>query len=329
MAGARQVRRERRVQLIETLVGNRASSPVRAWIETAVITALLPAIGWLIDSRDPFFLHGFPWTLLAPVLLGLQNGFRYALVSSLVLIAGGLTLWRMGYTQIESFPVSYVLSVGLIGVVAGEYRDKWQHSLDATRRENRQRGDKLEQFTRAYHLLKRSHDELEQRIASSGTSLQTTLDRVRAELEHCPTRALTGAGDSILRLFSHFGQVQMASLHDVHWPDKRGKRPAVVAEPVAQLGVTPDVDLAHPMVLDALKTRKLTTIREDRVSGTGPSPLICIPLADSSARLWGVILVHQMPFLAMTDEHMMLLAALGGRMGDWLAEHAEPREEAL
>ncbi|MEM9491395.1 MAG: GAF domain-containing protein, partial [Myxococcota bacterium] len=276
-------------------------------------------------SNDPLFMQGFPWVLVAPVFLGLQNGFRYALASAMCLLGAAALLWRMGYVEAAASPVNYALSVGVIGLIVGEYRDKWQRTLDATRRQNRERGAVLDQFTRAFHLLKRSHDELEERVAGSGASLHTALDRVAAEIAREPERSLQAAGDSILRLFSHYGAVQMATLHALV-ADERGAL-VVAAEPVATLGEPAAIELDHPMVADAVDTGKLTAVHEERAAGRGRCPLACVPLADSGGGLWGMVVVHEMPFLAMNDEQMMLLAALGGRFADWLAGRADAVED--
>jgi hypothetical protein len=98
-------------------------------------------------------------------------------------------------------------------------------------------------------------------------------------------------------------------------------------EVVAALGQAAEVDLDHPMVRDALDSREVTSVREERMAIRDAAPLACVPLVDSSDHLWGVILVHEMPFLAMSEQNMKLLAVLGGRVGDWLAECA--RSESM
>jgi polysaccharide biosynthesis protein PelD len=291
-----------------------------------IVTALLPGMGWLIDPGDPFFTSGFPWVVMAPLLLGLQNGFRYALVSSLCLLGGAAAHWRFVHAGAGTLPVEYLLSVGLLGPLAGEYRNKWQRAFDATRRDSQQRGQRLEQVARAYHLLERSHTELEQRIAGGGRSLEAALVHVHARLRRSGARALAEAGDSILQLVSHYGQVQVATLYRVRTGGglgPGGERSMAELEVVASLGQAAEVDLEHPMVRDALDSREVTSVREERMAIRDSAPLACVPLVDSSDHLWGVILVHEMPFVAMSEQNMKLLAVLGGRVGDWLAECAQ------
>ncbi len=42
-----------------------------AWLEAIVITGALPAIAFWFNPADPFLLDtGFPWVILAPILIG-------------------------------------------------------------------------------------------------------------------------------------------------------------------------------------------------------------------------------------------------------------------
>ncbi len=322
------------MRFIETLVEKRSASPRRVWLETAAVTLMIPLVGWAVDSADPFFLKGFPWVVLAPILLGLQNGFRAALVSGALLLAGALAFWKQGYSQVASFPIDYAVSVGILGPLAGEYRDAWQRRLDATARENRSRGHDLARFTRAYHLLKRSHDDLEQRLAGAGPSLQAALDRLESVLREKADPI--AAGDGILQLFGQYGRVQVASLHEVRphadtatdAADWRAEDHAIATAPSAEFGQGAAIDPEHPMIRDALETGELTSVRDDRAASRGPVPLACVPLVDATGRVHALVMVHEMPFMAVTEENLTLLAVLGGRVGDWLAGGRDrPAEE--
>lgn len=295
------------------------STPRKAWLESAFITLLLPAAGWAWNAQDPFFLQAsVPWVVLAPLLVGLHHGFACAFASALCVLGGAVLSWRMGLAQIAAFPVGYAAVVGLLGPLAGEYRDTWQRALAKLRHEDEERCARLKRLTRAYHLLKRSHDLLEQRMASGGPSLQAVLERAQDHLRGCGEYDLAGAAGAILRLFGDYGQVQVASLHMV-----RGGR--MTDAPAAELGKAPPVTSEHPMVLDAIITGTLTSVREERLAAGEHGPLACVPLVDVDGRVWGAVVIHEMPFISLHEEHLALLAVLGGRVGDWLAERADIR----
>lgn len=293
----------------------------RAWMETLFVTLLAPAIGWAWNAQDPFFLQArVPWIVLAPLLVGLQHGSTRALACSLGVVAGAYAFARTGHAHAggssAAFFAAYSVGLGLVGLLAGEYRDAWQRTRQRFRDQAAERGARLDQLTRAYHLLKRSHDLLEQRLAGGGPSLQAVLDHAREQLESAGDSGLRAAADAVLRLFGDYGQVQVASLHLL----REGR---AAGEPLAELGKAPALDPEHPMVRDAVAAGTLTSVRQERLAGCGFAPLACVPLVDVDGHVWGLVVVHEMPFLAMHEEHMALLAVLGGRVGDWMAERAK------
>jgi polysaccharide biosynthesis protein PelD len=292
----------------------------RAWVETAIITLIAPITGWMWNAQDPFFLQArIPWIVIAPLIIGLHHGSARALTSGLCLLAGAYGYARLGHAPPAPFPMDYAVGMGLLGLLAGEYRDAWQRVLHRLRHDAAERGTHLDRLTRAYHLLKRSHDLLEQRLASGGPSLHAILDRVQVQLEIAGERGLSAAADAVLRLFGDYGQVQVASLHTLR--DGR-----IEHAPVAELGKAPPLDPEHPMVRDAIRAGTLTSVREECLSTGGFAPLACVPLIDVNGRVWGLVIVHEMPFMSMHDEHLALMAVFGGRVGDWMAERAALRQ---
>jgi hypothetical protein len=57
-----------------------------------------------------------------------------------------------------------------------------------------------------------------------------------------------------------------------------------------------------------------------RDASDGTSVLAAIPLTDVSCRARAVVAVREMPFVALHAETLELLAVLGGRLGDSIAQ---------
>src|SRR5207237_535221 len=67
----------------------------RAIVETIVITAAIPALGWAVDRNDPFFVkHHFAWLCFAPLLVSLRHGFTLGFASAAVLDLAMIVAWR-------------------------------------------------------------------------------------------------------------------------------------------------------------------------------------------------------------------------------------------
>ncbi|WVM92368.1 hypothetical protein ULG90_22765 [Halopseudomonas pachastrellae] len=66
------------------------------------------------------------------------------------------------------------------------FRDLWGRRLERLQTANEYRQYRLDEFTRAYHVLRSSHERLEQRVAGSDTSLRSTLLLLRRQLQDKP-----------------------------------------------------------------------------------------------------------------------------------------------
>lgn len=284
-------------------------SPLR-WVETTILTLGPVLAGLALRPRDPFFVQSaFPWLALAPLLAGLRYGFAHGFASALTLALGMALGHRLGWTGLDELPGSRLVGTLVVGMVAGEFSDRWVRRLQRLRVVGRYRQQRLEEFSRAYHLLKVSHDRLEERMAGNTTSLRGALLSLRRRLNEGRVKGLADVGDALMDLFAEHGWVQIAGLHEV-----RG-RGEVSAEPVAALGAVTRIDPSQALVRRAVETGALVTVRELSES---IGPLAAIPLQDVEGEMMGVVIIHEMPFVAFTEEHLHLLVVLGGHTADIL-----------
>ncbi|MEJ2481124.1 MAG: PelD GGDEF domain-containing protein [Acidihalobacter sp.] len=288
-----------------------------AVLETVLITVALPIFGLWLHPDDPFFLHAeFPWLVLAPLLPALRYGFVYGFGSALGLVLLIALGWRLQWFPMPYFPGGFVLGLLVVGMVAGEFADLW------ARREAREhtvanyQRQRLDEFTRAYHMLRVSHDRLEQRLAASSQSLRLSLVQVRRMLFAVPADQdmLEGAAEAIMGLFADFGWVQVAELYAV-----RGGAPDV--EPLARLGQSDAWRVDDPLINEALRSGELVSVRSEDLGslprGTS-SVLVAVPFVDVSGEICALLTIHEMPFVAFQKQNLMLLAVLGGYIADQL-----------
>lgn len=285
--------------------------PPWRWLETAVLTfgPVLVASG--LRPHDPLFLESdFPWLAIAPLLAGLRYGFAHGFASALclaLLVGLGHRLeWGAAAARL---PGSRIVGILVVGMLAGEFADRWLRRIERLRVVGRYRQQRLEEFSRAYHLLKVSHDRLEERMAGNTTSLRGALLSLRRRFSEGPHSGLADVGDAIMDLFAEHGWVQVAGLHEAISSGE------IDPEPVARLGAAPRVDPSLPMIRRAVEARSLVTVRELPESS---GPLAVVPVEDVDDRLLGVVIIHEMPFVAFTEEHLHLLVVLGGHTADLL-----------
>ena len=293
-------------------------SPLWAWLETVFICAVFVLVGWWIDPADPFFLDApFPWLLLAPLLPALRYGFSHGFVAALLLV-GLMALareWNGGEGQ--PFPAQFSIGMIILAMLSGEFSDMWTRRYLQQQVINDYQRMRLDEFTRNYHLLKVSHDRLEHRLAASGNSLRGALLDLRRMLqERAPGRdALAEVASHICGLFAGFGWIQVAGLYEV-----RGEH--IVVRPLAALGDPGAVDPFDPMVRRALAERRVISLREELMASEQALEedlLAVVPLVDVNRHVWALLVIREMPFVALHLDNLRLLAVLGGHIGDILS----------
>ncbi|SEK44874.1 PelD GGDEF domain-containing protein [Atopomonas hussainii] len=289
-----------------------------AWVETLGLTALVLGLGYWTEPTDPLHaFSGFPWSLFAPVLLGLRYGFAQALVSGLLLLLVLLGMHRFGIGAYAQMPAAYVVGLFACAMLVGEFRDLWDRRLEGLQRANEYRQMRLDEFTRAHHILRLSHDRLEQKIAGNDQSLRSALLAMRQRLNEVQGHeALAAMAESMLDVLAYYGPLRVAALYRVS-EDK------VIPEPLASLGELPAINFAKdPMVQLMFEHRELISMRPEMAESglhLEKSPLLaCLPLIDTNGEMHAVVAIFGMPFFAFHERNLNLLAILGGHLADIL-----------
>ncbi len=298
-----------------------APNPDRTWLETFVICALTLTIGIAIQPNDPLFAFDeeFPWPLLAPILLGLRYGFAQAFIAAVALHVFALAYDLVRPLDGWPLPFGYSLGVLLTAMIAGEFRDIWEQRLQKLERSNQYRQARLEEFTRSYHVLKISHDRLEQDSAGKRNSLRSALLGVKSSAL-AEQESEFGAG--VLELFATYGSLQAGSLH-LLGSDAGADVGAILGKIVASMGAVNQPNATDELITQTLTTGLTSSLNPDNpaaITNRKPGDCIaCVPLADAYREIRGVVVVHQMPFFAFTEKNLQLLSIVAGQVGDYLA----------
>jgi hypothetical protein len=292
------------------------------WVETIVITLLLPAIGYSLDASDPFFIdYRFPWLILAPLLISLRHGFVCAVTSATLLVSLVSSGFHFGLSEVPFFPKEMITGMLLLTVVSAEFRESWARKTALLDHQYNHLKIRMEKFARSYHLIKGSHYQLEQHLASQAKSLRLSLLDLKKKvlsLEENRGGPLSGIAESILKILTSYANIQTAGIYAVD--EKR----IISVNPVARLGHPRALLDSDPVVEEALKTGHVASIeaeKNDAVPAAGA--LVAIPLVDVYHRIWGMIVVDEMPLFAFQETTMDFLAVLGGKMGDLVKRRAE------
>lgn len=302
-----------------TLATSRSLVSKTAWLETLVLTGILPAVGYKINAIDPFYLDNrFPWLILAPLLVTLRYGFIFGMSSAVSLISL-LALGRyLDWPIAPVFPVEMAVGMVLITMIAAEFQDISRQKLQQLQHKYHYLKLRTDEFSRAYHVLKGSHSLLEQQTDNHKKSMRNVLLDLQGQvlsLAKHDGELLGGIGDPILNLFSEYGSIQVASLYAVSEERK------ISSHPVACLGKPPALWPANLLIKEALKTGHVTSIRTFDEEAEN-EVLVVIPLIDVFQRIWGVVIVNEMSMFALQKNTLDLLSLLGGHVGDLIKRRA-------
>jgi hypothetical protein len=286
-----------------------------AVVETGAVTVGTALAGYWIQPGDPFFLHdSFSWTALAPMLMGLRYGFAHGFGCALGLILVMAVAWRRDIIVLTEFPSQFAVGWMVSGMLAGEFADVWMRRVRRQAVISDFRRQRLDEFARAYHLLKVSHDTLEHKVAGSTQNLREALQTLRRQLLSAkdPSRPLLGLENAIVALFAQYGWIQTGALFTV---DEDGK---VAAAPSARLGEV-EIKATDPLIMHAVDKAALVSVRpEMSPTERGTELLAVVPIADARGRTWAVLAIREMLFVAFQADNLKLLAVLGGHVGDIL-----------
>jgi len=300
-----------------TLTTDEAAPRWMKWLETLVLTGFFIALGAWNRPDDPFYVSGgFPWPVLAPLLVGLRYGFFMALVSTLLII-GGLGIYLRQEAADQAFPFTWAVGIMAVSLVAGEFRDYWERRLEKLTASNRYRQVRLEEFTRNFYLLKVSHDRLEQQLAGSSNSLREALRRLYAEIAHTGSDDLNRESAGLmLQLLVRYGQLQIAAIYPIS-ENRLGDAP------LATVGAFRPVRENDPLLLHALNEQTLVSVQTEyrkHMEDLNTDLLAAIPLIDSEDRVIAMCLIEAMPFFNFQPKSLRLLAILAGHMADMVQE---------
>lgn len=182
------------------------------WLETIGITLLAPAIGALLDSSDPFFLKTpFPWLWFGPLLVALRYGIAPALTSVSLMTLLWLGLSWSG--QIENiFPLNSMLGGILMALIAGQFSSVWSNRLRRTEQLSRHATERFEQLSRAYFMVRLSHDRLEQNLISRPVTLRQAMTELRRLMSKTGAGLNVATADELMSILVNYCSLTSAAI---------------------------------------------------------------------------------------------------------------------
>lgn len=280
------------------------------WGEAVLITTLALGLGRYLNPSDPFSVHAsFPWMWFAPVLVALRYGMAPGLFSAAILVAAFMLALEAG---LHDMPIPKMFFVGglMLTMLCGEYGSLWTGRIRRAKQFSDYAEERLEQVSRTYYITRLSHDRLEQNLISKPITLRGALADLRTLLASQGGRLDAVSAGRFLGLLAHYCNLQSAALYLF-------ENKVLSRDPVAIIGQGATL-MPDDVLLRRCLENGVTAYHAVNELGAGMQSryLVAAPFRVSDGRLLGVLLVEDMPFLALNRESLQVLSVLLGYFSD-------------
>ncbi|HHJ40211.1 MAG: hypothetical protein AXA67_07085 [Methylothermaceae bacteria B42] len=286
------------------------------WLETLAIPVLAMALQLWMAPKSLFSASEFPWVWLAPVLIALRYGLMPGIGAAWVLVLGFFVLSK--YQIIDTpMPSQQFLGGIILVLLCGQFSDLWRRRLDKQQIALEYNEQRLTALTRDFYVTRISHDILEQNLITQPATLRNAFEELRKLIEK-DNASLTGeAAKNLLILLSHYNRLESAALFPVVHD-----RP--LNHPSATLGLAFELNVDDPLVTAAIEKRTdafyaVSQIISEKVSDY----LAVIPIESYTGKLYGLLVVADMPFLALNEENLLMTKAILQYFADELSIYEE------
>lgn len=300
------------------------------WLETTVFSLAAMAIARYFSPDDPLFVNSqFPWPWFAPVLLALRYGVLPGIGSSALLLLGWYVL--RPDPEMANIPTLYFLGGLLMVMISAEYSSLWRTRLRRMSEVNFYLEDRIERLTKRLYLLRLSHERLEQDMLSRPSTLRDAVSalrrRVAVSAGAAATKKLPGSQE-LLDFLSQYCQLEVAAIYVSDAGDgsanaDSGDKPAGY-HLVAEIGSPPPLQPDDPLLVFARQRRQLAHIQVEELDKAHPTEhLMVAPIDTGRGQHLGMLVVTRMPFFAMNEEMLQMVAVLLSAYADGVTSAAE------
>lgn len=299
------------------------------WLETFAITAISILGGVVLNGSDPLFVHAqFPWIWFGPLLIALRYGIAPGLVSTGGICLALIVMPRFGL-PIGEFPTNYVLGGLLMVLITGQFSEIWNKRLRHADQLSKHTNERFEQLSRAYFMVRLSHDRLEQNLISRPVTLRDAMGDLRKLLVTHGGRMDSETGSALLSILMHYCSLESAAIYLADDNEE------IVEHPLAECGKGAPLHQDDLLFRSAIESgySAYQAINRHIVEGQTTSPaalsaavwsvdtsrgnpkeqtsyLVVAPMRTSSGKLLGMLFVTEMPFLNLHRETLQIMGVL-------------------
>ncbi len=266
------------------------------WLEAVVIPASALFVSGMLSPRDPLLLGApFPWLVLPLILVALRYGKGAGAVSL------GVLLSSLAWAPQPAFLwVPAATGLILVTMLCGEYADSWVMRSARTRARCDVMEERMRRLTEDLHVIRISHERLEQNLIYKPMSLRGALEALNGRLARSRGALTAEVADQVLYLLSQMSGVQTAGLYRI----VAGRTPVMLAV----LGAQEPLRMDDPVCRSAL-THGQSRSLADVSHADGRHYLAIHVFADPRGGVI-VLAVSDMAFLSLHKDNLLVIEAI-------------------
>jgi polysaccharide biosynthesis protein PelD len=290
----------------------RVSANTVKWLETAGMTLAVLGVGYFVNGSDPFMItERFPWIWFAPVLAALRYGLASGIGSVSIIVCFMSFAARSGRLPYP-FPLEHLLGGLLLVMICGQFGSFWQKRLKRSDQLSQHALERAQQVSRAYFMVRLSHDRLEQNLISKPVTLRQAMVDMQLLLVRHEGEITGEVAAELLSILANYCNLDSAAIY----PVVAGR---LAREPVASYGKGAPCDQDDVLLRSAMESDTTTYQSIEMLQpGRRSSYLVASPLCSSSGELLAMLLVTEMPFLSLQRETLQIM----GVLLSYFVEHA-------
>jgi hypothetical protein len=292
---------------------------LRINLEVLLLTGVAVGIGFYYNPQDPLFVDSrFPWFWFIPVLIALKYGRLASYLALAVIFAAVFYVLRTTLFSWESFEL-WILGGVTLTFICSEYHAIWQSRQIGLFNQQAYLNKRLESLSRAYLVMRISHDRLEEALVIKPATLRDAFVKLRAILAVNKGVIDEKIALQYLNVLSYYAPFDQASLYL-----KEGAR--WIKESVAHVGEREELNLKDMLLTRCLNKKKATYLAINSLDKNEVSDyLAVVPMQTAEDRIIGVLTISKLPFLYLNDETLKTLTLMLAYIADevWATQKAQ------
>ncbi len=273
--------------------------------------------GFLFHLGDDYFdFMKFVWIWIAPIIISLLYGVGMGIVSILGIL---ITLVSVNAAQLFATTYGwYALGGVFISLLCGEFRSVWTEKMLRMESTNEYVQQRLASMTRLFYLTRISHDSLEQNLITRPVTLRSALEELRNLLAESKGVLDKKVAERFLNIVAQYCSFDKAAMYAV-------EKNIIVSTELASLGGKTTLAKEDPLVEEVLLSRSLVYLAINQMDEDKKSQyLVAAPLRDSSGEVSALIVVEEMPFMALSEDNLRAVSVLTTYFADevWASHQA-------